>query len=88
MKLRGKFNLMLMAVFALALVLYSQLGFLVGCLAFAMKLAAKQAELSACKYVSEDSKAKLSAASPAISGLLRQTSISSELRLAERGSIL
>jgi acetyl-CoA decarbonylase/synthase, CODH/ACS complex subunit gamma len=32
------------------------------CLAFAMKLAAKQAELSACPYVSEDSKAKLSAA--------------------------
>ncbi len=32
------------------------------CLAFAMKLAAKQAELSACKYVSEDAKAKLSAA--------------------------
>src|SRR5512140_1093063 len=33
------------------------------CLAFAMKLAAKQAELSACPTVSEDSKAKLSAAS-------------------------
>jgi acetyl-CoA decarbonylase/synthase, CODH/ACS complex subunit gamma len=33
------------------------------CLAFSMKLAAKQAELSACPYVSEDSKAKLSAAS-------------------------
>src|SRR5512139_894245 len=32
------------------------------CLAFAMKLAAKQAELSSCKYVSEESKAKLSAA--------------------------
>lgn len=32
------------------------------CLAFAMKLAAKQAELSACKYVSDESKAKLSAA--------------------------
>ena len=32
------------------------------CLAFAMKLAAKQAELSACPYVSDDSKAKLSAA--------------------------
>ncbi len=32
------------------------------CLAFAMKLAAKQAELSACPYVSEDAKAKLSAA--------------------------
>jgi acetyl-CoA decarbonylase/synthase complex subunit gamma len=32
------------------------------CLAFAMKLAAKQAELSLCPYVSEDSKAKLSAA--------------------------
>ena len=32
------------------------------CLAFAMKLAAKQAELSLCPYVSEESKAKLSAA--------------------------
>jgi acetyl-CoA decarbonylase/synthase, CODH/ACS complex subunit gamma len=32
------------------------------CLAFAMKLAAKQAELSLCPYVSEDAKAKLSAA--------------------------
>lgn len=32
------------------------------CLAFAMKLAAKQADLSACKYVSEEAKAKLSAA--------------------------
>ena len=32
------------------------------CLAFAMKLAAKQAELSSCKYVSEEAKAKLSAA--------------------------
>src|SRR5512141_750694 len=32
------------------------------CLAFAMQLAAKQAELSLCPYVSEDSKAKLSAA--------------------------
>jgi len=33
------------------------------CLAFAMKLAAKQAELKACPYVSEESKAKLEAAS-------------------------
>jgi acetyl-CoA decarbonylase/synthase complex subunit gamma len=33
------------------------------CLAFAMKLAAKQAELSACPYVSDESKAKLEAAS-------------------------
>ena len=33
------------------------------CLAFAMKLAAKQAELSACPYVSEASKAQLEAAS-------------------------
>jgi acetyl-CoA decarbonylase/synthase complex subunit gamma len=33
------------------------------CLAFAMKLAAKQADLSACPYVSEESKSKLSAAS-------------------------
>lgn len=32
------------------------------CLAFAMKLAAKQAELSACKYVSDEAKAKLAAA--------------------------
>jgi acetyl-CoA decarbonylase/synthase complex subunit gamma len=32
------------------------------CLAFAMKLAAKQVELSLCPYVSEESKAKLSAA--------------------------
>jgi acetyl-CoA decarbonylase/synthase, CODH/ACS complex subunit gamma len=32
------------------------------CLAFAMKLAAKQADLSLCKYVSEEAKAKLSAA--------------------------
>jgi len=32
------------------------------CLAFAMKLAAKQAELAACPYVSDESKAKLSAA--------------------------
>src|SRR5512134_1990830 len=36
------------------------------CLAFAMKLAAKQVELSACPYVSEDAKAQLaeSAAPP------------------------
>lgn len=33
------------------------------CLAFAMKLAAKQAELKACPYVSEASNAKLEAAS-------------------------
>lgn len=33
------------------------------CLAFAMKLAAKQAELKACPYVSEESKAQLEAAS-------------------------
>jgi acetyl-CoA decarbonylase/synthase, CODH/ACS complex subunit gamma len=32
------------------------------CLAFAMKLAAKQAELAACAYVSDEAKAKLSAA--------------------------
>lgn len=32
------------------------------CLAFAMKLAAKQAELSACPYVSEEAKAQLDAA--------------------------
>jgi acetyl-CoA decarbonylase/synthase complex subunit gamma len=33
------------------------------CLAFAMKLAAKQAELKACPYVSETSKQQLEAAS-------------------------
>src|SRR3990172_7453402 len=33
------------------------------CLAFAMKLAAKQAELKACPYVTEESKVKLEAAS-------------------------
>jgi acetyl-CoA decarbonylase/synthase complex subunit gamma len=33
------------------------------CLAFGMKLAAKQAELSACPYVSDEAKAKLAAAS-------------------------
>lgn len=33
------------------------------CLAFAMKLAAKQAELALCPYVTEDAKAKLDAAS-------------------------
>jgi acetyl-CoA decarbonylase/synthase complex subunit gamma len=33
------------------------------CLAFAMKLAAKQVDLSACPYVSEESKAKLEASS-------------------------
>ncbi len=33
------------------------------CLAFAMKLAAKQVELAACPYVSDESKAKLEAAS-------------------------
>src|SRR5512141_22563 len=32
------------------------------CLAFAMKLAAKQAELSQCRWVSDEAKAKLSAA--------------------------
>ncbi|MGQ9668216.1 MAG: (Fe-S)-binding protein, partial [Anaerolineae bacterium] len=32
------------------------------CLAFAMKLAAKQAELSACPYVSEEAKQALAAA--------------------------
>ena len=32
------------------------------CLAFAMKLAAKQAELSSCPYVNAEAKAKLSAA--------------------------
>ena len=37
------------------------------CLAFAMKLAAGKAELSACPYVSEEAKAKLSeAAAPPI----------------------
>ena len=32
------------------------------CLAFAMKLAAKQAELAACAYVTDEAKARLSAA--------------------------
>ncbi len=33
------------------------------CLAFAMKLAARQAELSACPYVSDEAKAQLDSAS-------------------------
>ena len=33
------------------------------CLAFAMKLAAKQVELSSCPYVSEESKAQLAESS-------------------------
>jgi acetyl-CoA decarbonylase/synthase complex subunit gamma len=53
------------------------------CLAFAMKLAAKQAELSACPYVSEESKAKLAAAS---APPIRLVAISSDGRKAEAGN--
>lgn len=53
------------------------------CLAFAMKLAAKQAELSACPYVSETSKSQLEAASqPPI----RLISLSSDGRKVEAGN--
>jgi acetyl-CoA decarbonylase/synthase complex subunit gamma len=48
------------------------------CLAFAMKLAAKQAELKACPYVSEESKAKLEAAS---APPIRLIQIGDELKL-------
>ena len=34
------------------------------CLAFAMKLAAKQAELAACPHVSEEAKAQLAGSKP------------------------
>ncbi len=53
------------------------------CLAFAMKLAAKQAELSACPYVSEEAKAQLAAAS---APPIRLVTISSDGRKAEAGN--
>ncbi len=53
------------------------------CLAFAMKLAAKQAELKACPYVSADSKAQLEAASqPPI----RLITLTSDGRKVEAGN--
>lgn len=53
------------------------------CLAFAMKLAAKQAELAACPYVSESSKEQLEAASqPPI----RLVAMSSDSRKVEVGN--
>ncbi len=53
------------------------------CLAFAMKLAAKQAELAACPYVSTESKAQLEAASqPPI----RLITLSSDGRKVEAGN--
>ena len=53
------------------------------CLAFAMKLAAKQAELSACPYVSEASKSQLEAASqPPV----RLVTLSADGRKAEAGN--
>ncbi len=53
------------------------------CLAFAMKLAAKQAELKACPYVSETSKAQLEAASqPPV----RLITLSSDGRKVEAGN--
>src|SRR5512142_2294573 len=53
------------------------------CLAFAMKLAAKQAELAACPYVSETSKAQLEAASqPPV----RLITLSSDGRKIEAGN--
>jgi acetyl-CoA decarbonylase/synthase complex subunit gamma len=53
------------------------------CLAFAMKLAAKQAELAACPYVSESSKEQLEAASqPPI----RLVTLSSDSRKVEVGN--
>jgi acetyl-CoA decarbonylase/synthase complex subunit gamma len=57
------------------------------CLAFAMKLAAKQAELSLCKYVSDEAKVKLeaSAAPPirlvALAGGSRKTQAGNEIVL-------
>lgn len=53
------------------------------CLAFAMKLAAKQAELSQCPYVSADAKAKLSAAA---APPIRLISISADGRKVEAGN--
>lgn len=53
------------------------------CLAFAMKLAAKQAELSQCKYVNEDAKARLSAAA---APPIRLITISADGRKVEAGN--
>ncbi len=53
------------------------------CLAFAMKLAAKQAELSQCNYVNEDAKAKLSAAA---APPIRLITISADGRKIEAGN--
>jgi acetyl-CoA decarbonylase/synthase complex subunit gamma len=53
------------------------------CLAFAMKLAAKQAELSLCPYVSEESKAKLSAAA---APPIRLITLSADGRKIETGN--
>jgi acetyl-CoA decarbonylase/synthase complex subunit gamma len=53
------------------------------CLAFAMKLAAKQAELSACAYVSDEAKAKLSAAA---APPIRLITLSADGRKIEAGN--
>jgi len=53
------------------------------CLAFAMKLAAKQAELKQCPYVTEESKAKLEAAS---APPIRLVTVSSETAKIEAGN--
>ena len=53
------------------------------CLAFAMKLAAKQAELAACPYVSEEAKAALAAAA---APPIRLITISSDGRKIEVGN--
>jgi len=53
------------------------------CLAFAMKLAAKQAELTACPYVSEEAKAALAAAA---APPIRLIAISSDGRKIEVGN--
>jgi acetyl-CoA decarbonylase/synthase, CODH/ACS complex subunit gamma len=53
------------------------------CLAFAMKLAAKQAELASCKYVSAEAKAKLSAAA---APPIRLISLSADGRKVEAGN--
>jgi acetyl-CoA decarbonylase/synthase complex subunit gamma len=53
------------------------------CLAFAMKLAAKQAELKACPYVTEASKAKLEAAS---APPIRLVSVTAEAGKVEAGN--
>ncbi|MBI3761275.1 MAG: acetyl-CoA decarbonylase/synthase complex subunit gamma [Chloroflexi bacterium] len=53
------------------------------CLAFAMKLAAKQAELKSCPYVTEESKAKLAAAS---TPPIRLVTIASDGRKVEAGN--